>query len=85
MASMNTRAEHLDSPLDSPLDSRIESRLDSQVGPNKTITLGEQAVEPVKYGVQQISASLTELLASPNLRAAVAVGFFLAYLATALT
>jgi len=81
MANMNTRAEHIDSHL----DSRLDSHLNSQVGPKKTIKLGEQAVEPVKYGVQQISASLTEFLASPNLRAAVAVGFFLAYLATALT
>jgi|GEM_PF-6167642 len=80
MVTMTTSAEQLENRFDVHLPDHLVS---NEVDATADARLGEaprREMSETRPGNPAIA-----LLVSPNLRAAIAIGFFLAYLATALT
>lgn len=91
MGSMSTSAEQINSRFDVHLPDHQESNGATNGAPNEIDTpLGAHPGD-APSGESRLGkpaapmAPIMGLLLSPNLRAAIAIGFFLAYLATALT
>ena len=89
MVTMNSNAKQIDNHFGNKIagsgsatDSRIKARIESRIDP---VGSAQAPGGAVPFGETFLSSTIGKLICSPNLRAAVAIGFFLAYLATAIT
>ena len=83
MGSMSTSAKQIERSFDVHLpDNQTASGVDVPGGSRPSDSLIGESLQSEPAAQM---APIVVMLLSPNLRAAVAIGFFLAYLATALT
>jgi len=78
---------HLEKQASSEVDPQVNRQLNSQIS-GQLATGGAQPlgqIDSASVDAEKILGPLSKLALSPDLRAAVAIGFFLAYLATALS